>query len=478
MYDGNTSNSEKPVLLQELFRLITVHRSAFQQERPYQRSVGLVLAELMSFGRHTVTQDLLTLGLTQVDWNAFYRLFSRPRFDEAQLSHCLFTQTVDLVPEHEPYVVGVDGTQVPRASRKMPGTSWLKAPRTPVFKVGIHRAQRFLHGAWLTPMEAGYSRAVPLRFLPAFPPKAVPALAPVRKEWEAGLEYLAWVRGELDQAGRSAQWLLALADGAFDTLGMWRGLPARTALVVRTAKNRALYELPGDYAGRGRPASYGARAPTPNDWLHNHRPRWENHTVAVRGKQIQMRCTVQGPFLREDLPEVPLFLLVVKGMHRKVGKRKVAYKHKGPSYYLISAVWRDGRWQLPFPLELILAWLWQRWELEVAHREMKSGFGIGHKQCWHPRSAVRSVQWSVWVYALFLLAGIRTWGLLAPPRAPTRWWSGAPRWLLNSLWREFRALFFHTPDFRPLWFGSPVNWPEKEAHLAALANATLAATRI
>ncbi len=28
-------------------------------------------------------------------------------------------------------------------------TSWLKAPRTLMFKVSIHRAQRFVHGAWL-----------------------------------------------------------------------------------------------------------------------------------------------------------------------------------------------------------------------------------------------------------------------------------------------------------------------------------------
>jgi len=57
----------------------------------------------------------------------------------------------------------------------MAGTSWMKAPRIPVFKVGIHHAQRFLYGSWLTPMEAGYSRAIPLRFLTTFPPKAKPA---------------------------------------------------------------------------------------------------------------------------------------------------------------------------------------------------------------------------------------------------------------------------------------------------------------
>ena len=35
----------------------------------------------------------------------------------------------------------------------MPGTSWLKAPRTPQWKPGIHRAQRFFHLAALLPIS-------------------------------------------------------------------------------------------------------------------------------------------------------------------------------------------------------------------------------------------------------------------------------------------------------------------------------------
>ena len=45
----------------------------------------------------------------------------------------------------------------------------------------------------------------------------------------------------------------------------------------------------------------------------------------------------------------------------------------------------------------LLAWLWQRWEVEVAHREMKSGFGVGEMQCWTAVSTVASVQWGIWL---------------------------------------------------------------------------------
>jgi hypothetical protein len=461
--------------LTHLFDLIQAHRPAFRQERPFVRAWGLVLAELFTFGRHTLTQDLLSLGLIQSDWSAWYRLFSRPRFDEAHLAHCLFQQTLPHVPLEQPYVLGGDSTQIPRASRKLPGTGWLKAPRTPVFKVGIHRAQRFLTGAWLTPLVAGFSRAVPLRFLPAFPAKAVPAGMLPQKEWQAGLAFVSWVRQELDRAGREQQRVLALFDGSFDRLDFWAGLPERVVAVVRTAKNRALYALPTPSSGPGRPAKYGERAPTPQAWLHGG-IRFHAQEVIVRGHPRTMRFSLQGPLVREDLPDRPLFLLVVKGSTQKLGRRRSRYH--GPSYYLISAVEQDDAWQQPLPIDLILAWLWQRWELEVAHREMKSSLGVGEKQCWGVRSAVVSVQWGAWVYALLLLAGYRTWGTLGGPRMVTGWWRGGQRWSFNTLWRAYRTALWGRTEFHPSWTGSGDNWLKKESWLLALSNAIAGAARI
>jgi len=474
----STFPTEIPPLLQAWLDLLEAHRPAFRQERTYLRAIGLMMGELFSFARHTVTQGLLALGLTDADWSAWYRLFSRERFDEEQLARCLFRETLGHVDPSQPYVVGMDGVQVPRSSLKMPGTSWLKAPRTPPFRVGIHRAQRFLHGAWLTPVEAGYSRAVPLRFLPIFPEKAVPATVPPCREWQGGLAYLHWMRQELDAAGREAQLLFALGDGSFDTLGLWRGLPERTVLAVRTARNRCLYWLPQDRpSGPGRPPSYGERAPHPADWLHE-RAGWQKTVLTVRGRELSLRYRVEGPCLRDGLPERPLFLIVVGGRDRQVGKKKPRRKRTEPAFFLVSAVWDGTGWRLPLPIRELLVWLWQRWELEVAHRDMKSGLGVGEKQCWNPRSAVVSVQWSAWLYAVFLLAGYRTWGLCGGPRTPARWWPGAQRWSLNTLWRAFRSAVWGKSEFQALWTRSSDNWLKKEAHLLTLYNAALAAARI
>lgn len=477
---NNTSPQEIPVLLQAVFQLLQAHRPAFHQNRPYWRAMGLFFGELFAFARHTVSQTILALGVTDGDWSAWYRLFTRPRFDETILSTCLLGETLEHSPVNEPYCVAVDSTTIHRSSLKMPGTSWLQDSRFSAFRPGLHRAQRFLHGAWLTPLQNGFSRAIPLRFLPAFPPKAIPAEEPARREWQAGLDFLKWVRATLDTLGRRQQWVLALVDGGFEVLDLWRGLPERVILLARTARNRRLFWLPNppSHPGPGRPSSYGEPAPHPAEWLHAGLRHWPTQAVEVRGKIITMRYQVLGPFVREALPECPLFLIIVKGMHRLVSEKKKTYKHKPPSFYLVSAIQRSGQWVLPLPIELLLAWLWQRWEIEVAHREMKSGLGVGEKQCWQIRSAVLSVQWSVWVYAVLLLAGYRTWGLCGGPATPARWWPGAKRWSFNTLWRSYRSELWGKREFRALWTGTGDNWWEKETWLGALDNSIAAAARI
>jgi hypothetical protein len=474
---NSTFPTENPPLLQAWLELLEAHRPAFRQERTYLRVIGLMLGELFSFARHTVTQSLLALGLTDADWTAWYRLFSRQRFTEELLAHHLFLQTLEHLLPTQPYVIGVDATQVPRSSLKMPGTSWLKATRTAAFRPGIHRAQRFLNGSWLLPIEEGYSRALPLRFLPAFPEKAVPAVGPACKEWEAGLQFGGWMRTELDMVGRQEQRLLMLGDGAYDREGFWRGLPGGVAAVVRTAKNRRLRALPGEYAGRGRRRKYGDDLPHPGDWLGERRG-WCEQTILVRGRLWQMTYRVEGPLLRQGCPDQPLFLLVIRGHTWKAGQKEGKRKYRKPAFLLISALPDGDGWRLPLPEQELLAWVWQRWELEVTHRELKSGFGLGEKQCWNKRSAVLSVQWSAWMYAILVLAGYRTWGLLGGPRAPGRWWPGARRWSLATLWRGYRSAFWGTAQFRAVWTGTGDNWQKKEAWLAGLQNAVVAATRI
>src|SRR5690606_15600708 len=109
-------------LLKHLFDLIENHREIFKQERSYQRVVALVLAEIFVFARHTVRQLIMSLGMSGADWSAWYRVFSAKRFDYERASEILFWETLQHVGEDELYVLGGDGTQTPRSSRKLEGS--------------------------------------------------------------------------------------------------------------------------------------------------------------------------------------------------------------------------------------------------------------------------------------------------------------------------------------------------------------------
>lgn len=61
----------------------------YSQRRVYVRVMGVVLAELMAFGRYTITQLLLVLGGRSLgvedDWRAWYRVFRQKRYTDSQV---------------------------------------------------------------------------------------------------------------------------------------------------------------------------------------------------------------------------------------------------------------------------------------------------------------------------------------------------------------------------------------------------------
>ena len=460
------------------FGLLAAHRVACRQERTFHRLSGLAVGWLLTLGRHTVTRVLAALGLVEADWTAFYRLFARDRVAYDALCRTLLRQTLALAPADAPYLATVDGTTIPRRSRTMPGTGWLRAAGTAPFNRGLARYQRFVDLCWLPlPSADGSSRAVPLRWLPAFTAKAVPAAGhPPCPEWEAGLAALGWVRRELDALGRAAQRLVVVADGTYATVELWKRLPAGVVLLARCAKNRALFALPPrpTPGQRGRTRLYGDQARHPGEWLAE-RGGWRQTAFAVRGRLLRPRFRVEGPYRLKRAAEHPVFLLVVKGVDRRSRKLR-----REPTYWLVSAqATGDGGWELPVPAATLLAWAWQRWEGEVAHREQKTTFGLGDPQCWGPRSTVTTVQWAGWLYGLLLLTGLTAWGLGRPPAStPTaRWWRGGGRWSPDQLWAALRSELWVLGDFRPVWGGTPRNWPEMADWAAAQTNAPRSASR-
>jgi hypothetical protein len=289
-----------------------------------------------------------------------------------------------------------------------------------------------------------------LLWVPAFTEKSRPRYGAVRKEWEGALYFLEWLQQQLRANGRSKQRILFVSDGHYDNLGLWKGLPAGVTMIARTAKNRVLWHLPPKGARANR--RYGERAQTPREYWRE-RDGWQALELLVRGRVRHLQVKVKGPFLRRGAPNRPLFLILVRGKKRKRYRRQ-------PLPFLVNATWRDGQWQLPLPVKDLLLAAWQRWEIEVAHREMKANFGLGEKQNWNPRASVLSTQWSAWLYAVLLLATWRTWQLDQNTTVPTRWWRGSKRWSFNTMRRAYQMALWGNRPSSPLTLQPWLTWED------------------
>jgi len=415
-----------------LLPLLLALATTAPQPRTRERLLTLCLGYLQTLGRHTITGVLRSLGRDGLDWSAAYRLFARERFDLAAARRRLVDTVLATLGPDDPLVVALDGTQLPRTSPRFPGVGWLRSPRTPVWRPGIHRAQRWVGLSALLPRSTlGGSRAVPLHFAPAPSPTARSwPEHPPQREWEAGLTALSWLRQTLDDLGQTPRRVLAVADGSYSVAPLLRALPAGVSLLARTTRTRALYALPdAPVPGqRGRHRRYGERGPTPEQLLHA-RSGWRTVPTWVRGRILHLRVHTSGPWLVKPAPGQPVFLLVVGGIERaRLGRRG----RREPAFLLATAVRSpQGTWVLPASVADLVAWAWQRWEVEVMHRELKSGFGLGQQQAWSPRAAALVIPWVVWLYAALMLAGYLSWGW--EPATAQAQWQRRRRWTARDV---------------------------------------------
>jgi hypothetical protein len=455
-------------------------RPATRQRRTHLRLGMLTLAGLLALGRHTLSQLIVTLGAGQQEWSPWYRLFSRCRVRTSVLQRQVLTTLLGQLGPDDPLVVVLDATQVPRSSRRFPGVGWTRALRSPYWKPGIHLAQRLELLSGLLPLSAnGESRAVPISetWLRAAATRAVGDL-PEQTEVEGGLRLLHWLRLTLRLAvpHEADRVIVVLADGAYSVAPMLSRLPQRCVLLARCAKHRALFALPVPQPSRrGRKRCYGERGPTPQQTLHQ-RTGWHTDQLLVRGRERTLRTVVTGPWVVRKAANHPVFLLVVKGVDRGRGTTR---RQRDPQFFLISAVRQaDGGWELPLPRASLLQWAWQRWEVEVMHRELKSGFGLGQAQAWTTTGMQQTTRWVLWSYALVVLTAYQHWAMASPDGGVVGCWHQPRRWSVGRALQQIRAELWRLPEFAPGWVATPDPYAEIAAWWSTQTTAVLGQRRL
>lgn len=385
---------------------------AFPQTRSRQRAIEHAIASLCVFGRRTISRSLGALGRSDCDWSADYKIFSRSRWQAQRLFDPVIDEYLERYPKG-PVVTAIDDTKLRKSGKKIPGAGWQRDPLSPPFHVNLLYGLRFLQAALLFPhyKEGDYPpRGIPVRFQEA-PPLKKPGkrasederqqylqLRKVNNLSQQALALLRCLRASLDQRGGSTRSLLSVGDGSFANKTMFKSALERTHLLARCRKDARLC-LPA-LAGQRR--KYSQELFTPEQVRQQPARLWTKAWVYLGGKRRLVKYKeVNGVLWKRGGGQRSLRLLVIAPVPYKLS-RYSRTNYRQPAYFLST--------DLTTPAKLLVQACFDRWQIEVNHRDEKDILGVGQAQVRSEHSVPRQPALVVAAYSLLLLAALRCFG--------------------------------------------------------------------
>lgn len=424
---------------------------AFCQERTAQRAWRLAVAQALALGSRTIARLIAALRRDDRDWSADYRLFSRALWETRELFVPVLREALRVAfppqaPADAPIWVAGDHTHLRKTGSHVAGVQTIRDPMSPPWHVNLISGLRFFHLAivvapWrLTEAADVPARAIPVRFEPSptvkKPGKKATAeeLASYRKALKGRVgsvqarKELEQLREDADAAGAAARTIIAALDGGFCNRVFFKDPMRGIEVLARCRKDAVLCAGAGPEEG---PRFYSRKKFTPEEVRKNDDLPWQPATVRTGGREHAIRYKDLGVFWQGGAGRRPLRLIVVAPTgYRLHQKGKLLYRQ--PAFLLTTDLARDAA-------ELIQGYV-DRWQIEVAHCELKDGFGIQDSQVRHPRSVPRHPGFDVAVYAMLHLAALvahgprRTADYLPPPK----WYAGGVRPSLLDIVRLLR----------------------------------------
>jgi hypothetical protein len=386
--------------------------AAFAQERTCERAVDLAKGALCSFGRRTISRAICALGRHDKDWSADYKLFSRSSWKPERMFDPVIQDYLERYPEG-PVCSAMDDTKLARSGRKIPGASWHRDPLSPAFHVNFLYGLRFMQSSLLYPhyREGDYpARAVPVRFTecPVLKKPGKKATDEERKAWREekktknlscqGLAVINDLRASLDAMGASERTLLEAADGSLTNRTIFGKSIKGVEFIGRCRKDARLC-LP---AAPGSRRKYDPQRFTPQSVQQDAAVPWLEARVHFGGAWRDIRYKERsGVLWRRGAGTRSLRLFVIAPVpYRLSPNAQVNYRQ--PAYLLATSA--------VLSTEVLLQCYFDRWQIEVNHRDEKQILGVGQAQVWSAKSVPRQPAFVVAAYSLLLLAGLQAYG--------------------------------------------------------------------
>ena len=412
-------------LLAAFLQITAEWRPAFPQARTWRRAVRQALGSLVCLGRRCLSRIIWTTGGQLSSWSAEYFLHSRCRWDPRRLFAPILQRALPFCPGR--YIgVAVDDTRLRKTGRSIRQAFFQRDPLSPPFHVNLMLGLRFLQASLLVPLYRRApvgTRALPIHFeevaavkrprrrLPKRPAGEASQPSPLELEWKRYraaaklynlsrrfVRVMSQLRAAFDAAGAGAQILLLAVDGSFCNRTVFAAMVERVELIARARKDIVL-------CLRAEPGSrrfYGPRKFTPEQVRQDDSIPWRSTKIFYGGKRRKVDYKeVRLVYWQGGARKRPLRLLVVRPT-RYQKTHSSRYYYRRPAY-LLTTVINDSVPQL-------LQIYFDRWQIEVNHREEKDTLGVGQAQLRNVTSVPKQPAFAVASYSALLLASLQAFG--------------------------------------------------------------------
>jgi len=386
--------------------------SVFPQKRSFERATRQAIGTLICLGRRTLSRIIWTNGGQNRSWGAEYFLHSRCHWDPQQLFAPVIDRALPWCSGH--YIgVAVDDTRLRKTGRLIPQAFYQRDPLSPPFHVNLMLGLRFLQASLLVPLykhsQVG-TRALPIRFQEASRVKRPGRKASVEqwKQYRVAVrkhnlshQFVAMMHGlrqALDDAGASLKILLLAVDGSFCNRTVFCTALKAVEIIARARKDAVLCFA----APSGSRRFYDVHKFTPEQVRKDDSIPWQTTKVFYGGKRRRVRYKlVSDIYWQGGARKRTLRLLVVAPTpYRKRKSSKMYYRQ--PSYLLTT--------DLKGHAHTLLQTYFDRWQIEVNHREEKDTVGVGQAQLWNIVSVPKQPVLAVASYSALLLASLLAFG--------------------------------------------------------------------
>jgi DDE superfamily endonuclease len=404
--------SPSPTLLECWLEIVRPWTVVFAQRRTFLRAVRQGLGSLLCLGRSTLSRIIWTTGREQNSWSGEYFLHSRAPWNP----HALFEPMVREALQYCPgrlVGVAVDDTRLKKTGRSIPQAQYHRDPLSPPFHVNLIWALRFLQASLLLPLHRSgpwSARGVPIRFEEVSSVKK-PGRGAGEEAWKIYKQEVkernlsrrfvrstAELRETFDRAGAQKKVLVIVGDGSFCNRTVLAGIPDRVVLIARTRKDASLcFRAP-----EGDRRFYSQDKFTPDQARLDESIPWQTTKIFYGGKRRTVRYKeVTGVLWQGGARKRPLRLFVIAATpYRKRKSGKLCYHHPA---FLLTTMPEGSTRQL-------LQMYFDRWQIEINHRDEKDTLGVGQAQVWNPVSVPKQPALVVASYSALLLAALKAFG--------------------------------------------------------------------